>query len=241
LILRQASPFFHSLFTLPQPPDSKATPIVPMEEDSKVLHTLIRLIYPVRYKLSIDNLPFATRLLRAAIKLQIECAIDPIRESTTQLLRKEPNPLRAWALAKHLGNKEAEEEAVLRYIKCDTPSLLRMRVAEMRSIDALDYFDLMKRREDALQEAETAIENTVWACSRCRGTPAWRRCYEDAIAGLNPFSGDVASDQLFELSAYRSGCTNCVDSIHDRNRRPVSVSPSDLRARLGEILLKYSP
>ncbi|KAF8340580.1 uncharacterized protein EI90DRAFT_2874552, partial [Cantharellus anzutake] len=70
-ILRQASPFFRSLFTLPQPPSTDEIPIIPMQEDAQVLHALIRIIYPIRHKLSVDNFSFAQRLLRAADKLEI--------------------------------------------------------------------------------------------------------------------------------------------------------------------------
>ncbi|KAF8340579.1 uncharacterized protein EI90DRAFT_2084341 [Cantharellus anzutake] len=240
-VLRLASPFFRSLFTLPQPPSTpEEIPIIPMEEDAEVLHTLISIIYPIRYKLIIDNLGFATRLLRAADKLEIECAIDLIRDSITPLLESVPNPLRAWALAKYMGHEVGEKAAVLRYIKCESSALLRERFTELGYVNALDYFDLVLKRQDALREAETAINKTVWGCSKCGGCPAWRSHYDNAIAGLNPFNDCVASDDLFSLAASASGCALCVDSVRKRNSLATTKTPSSLRAQLRTILSKYS-
>jgi len=239
-ILRQASPFFHSLFTLPQPKGTDELPVIPMSEDAEVLHTLIRIIYPVRYKLSISSLDFASRLLIVAEKFEIECAMDPIHASITQLLEDECSPLRAWALAIRLDDIEARRSAVQRYIGCEETYLLKQRVEELRYVNALDYLELVDKRENALLEAQTAIAKTVWGCSKCGKTPAWRTEYERAISGLNPFSRGVASDLLFEICAHRSGCPMCIESVRGRNRIASTKTPMHLRVQLKEILAKCS-
>ncbi len=239
-ILCQASPFFCSLFTIPQPKDAEEVPVIPMTEDAEVLHALIRIIYPVSYKLSIQSLEFAVRLLKAADKLQIECAMDPIRASITPLLEAEHNPLRAWAWAVRLDHKEAQKAAVRRYIVCDATLTSRKQVEELRYVNALDYFKLVQKREKALHEAKIAITSTVWGCTKCGKTPSWRAEYEKEICGRNPFIHDVASDLLFEICAHRSGCPMCLESVRSRNLHASTKTPSRLRARLSDILTKYT-
>jgi hypothetical protein len=50
LILSMASPFFKDLLSLPQPSDSETVdglPVIPFQEDAKVLNSLISMLYPV--------------------------------------------------------------------------------------------------------------------------------------------------------------------------------------------------
>jgi len=214
--------------------------VIPMSEDAEVLHALINIIYPVPYKLSVVSLDFAFRLLKAADKLEIEYAMDSIRTSIRQLLEDECNPLRAWVWAKRFDDEEAQRAAVKRYIICDDPWRLQQRVEGLRYVNALDYFDLVQKRENAIRDAEIAIASTSWGCSKCGKAPSWRTEYEEVISGRNPFSEGVASDLLFEVCAHRSGCSLCVESVRSRNRVASTKTPSDLRIRLNAILVKYT-
>ncbi|KAF8340587.1 uncharacterized protein EI90DRAFT_2084567 [Cantharellus anzutake] len=236
-ILRQASPFFQSLFELPQPRGSDDMAVIEMTEEADVLEVLVRLIYPKPYQPSITSLDHAIRLLRAADKLEIEYAVKPIHDAIASITEAEPNPVRAWAIAARFGINAAIKAATVRYLKCNDEAMLEERVEELCHVDGLSHFDFITKRKNALKEAKVAIAETNWRCNDCQGAPAWRKQYERRIAGVNPFGGDVSSELLFEVCALRSGCDNCVSTLDYHHAIAVC---SRLRSRLQSILNQHS-
>jgi hypothetical protein len=169
-ILRLASPFFRTLFQLPQPPSS--TPeekVITMTESKEVVDKLLRWIYPVRTKPSVSSIDEAKQLSAAADKLEIECATQPLLESLTVLLAAEPNPLRAWALAVQFKHAAAKRAAALRFIRTP-PHTAPAPIAELAPISALEYAELLLCRQaaHARARAATAYElGSWWGCKKC--------------------------------------------------------------------------
>ena len=143
-ILTEASPFFEDMFSLPQPPPpppgaSETTaegaegqergqehhacsePIIPMTEDSRVLHLLLRLCYPIP-----DQIPLWMTLvdvrgvLDAAIKYDVPVALQTMRRS---LLALAPSyPLRVFALACIFGFAHEARQAAQQYFSGSAPT-----------------------------------------------------------------------------------------------------------------------
>lgn len=170
-MLRQASPFFRTLFSLPQPSNSsREERVIIMSESRDVVDKLLRWIYPLRTRPTLASVEEARALSEAADKLEIDCAIEPILLSLTSLLAAEPNALRAWALAVLFKHESAKLDAALRFIRFTTPNSAHPRVTELNTISALDYADLLACRQEAHKKAKiaTAYEmGSWWGCKRC--------------------------------------------------------------------------
>lgn len=230
-MLRQASPFFRALFALPQPPSSsrpddlERLPVLAMVEEPEVLDKLLRWIYPLRHKPTVSSIVEATALSNATEKLEIACAIQPILDSLTHLLSREPNPLRAWALAVIFKHDPAKLEAATRFIRI-TPNTLLPRVVELDGISALQYADLLHCRQEAHLKARLAVSyeyTSWWGCKKCcrdandvrmrtgreELIPEWFCLYRERIADRNPLVDDVSSDGLFDACIASSSCVTC--------------------------------
>jgi hypothetical protein len=228
-MLRQASPFFRTMFSLPQPTaavNEPLTPVIIMSEEPEVIDKLLRWIYPLRYRPTVTSILEAKALSAAAEKLEIPCAIQPILDSLTHLLAKEPNPLRAWALAVIFKHDAAKLDAAVRFIRV-TPNTLLPRVVDLDTISALQYADLLHCRQEAHMKARaaTAYEYTSWwGCKKCckdandirmrtgrddDKIPEWFCLYRERIADRNPLVDDVSSDSLFDACIASSSCVSC--------------------------------
>ena len=228
-MLRQASSFFRTIFSLPQPipaVNEPSTPVIIMSEEAEVVDKLLRWMYPLRYRPTVTSIVEAKALSSAAEKLDISCAIQPILDSLTHLLAKETNPLRAWALAVIFKHDAAKLDAAVRFIKI-TPNTLLPRVIDLDAISALQYADLLHCRQEAHVKARaaTAYEYTGWwGCKKCcrdandirmrtgrddDKIPEWFCLYRERIADRNPLVDDVSSDSLFDACIASSSCPSC--------------------------------
>ncbi|PCH36290.1 hypothetical protein WOLCODRAFT_166820 [Wolfiporia cocos MD-104 SS10] len=111
IILTIASPFFQSMFDLPQSPNaSGAAQVVPMSESSRVLDALLRFVYPVVHP-TIKDFDLARDVLDAAIKYDIAAAIEGVEPKLRALISSDP--LSAYAVAcRHKMESLAKQAAI---------------------------------------------------------------------------------------------------------------------------------
>ncbi|KAF9517599.1 hypothetical protein BS47DRAFT_1359402 [Hydnum rufescens UP504] len=105
------------MFSLPQPDLRKCEseiPVIQMDDDPTSLNFVLRSIYPVERPV-ISSITHAQELFEVAQKFDVDCALQLLRASLTQLVVVESDPLRAWAIAVRYGLKEAEDAASLRF------------------------------------------------------------------------------------------------------------------------------
>ncbi|EIW58584.1 uncharacterized protein TRAVEDRAFT_72106 [Trametes versicolor FP-101664 SS1] len=124
-ILAQASPFFASMLTLPQPsaaaasssahdtgagPADSETPIVPVSEDSTTLELLLRLAYPIPkpYALMAEPAQMVPALLAAA-KYEMALPLETMSERLVALMPG--SPLAVWAAACRADLKNVARQA----------------------------------------------------------------------------------------------------------------------------------
>ncbi|KAI6097665.1 hypothetical protein EDD16DRAFT_594499 [Pisolithus croceorrhizus] len=137
LLLSLASPFFETLFELPQPPEGKpedtemrdGLPVIPVSEDSKTLDAVLRFCYPYTLTekpslghsktiLSKDgvkiedaiNFEDNVKMLEAAKKYSLDGAEKAIRTTLFTTINLETDPLRCFAIARQA---RMQEETVL--------------------------------------------------------------------------------------------------------------------------------
>ncbi len=98
-ILSAASPVFKDMFMLPQPKATNGTlPVVDMIESSEVVVALLWFIYPVPNPI-ISSLDELVPVLEAAMKLDVDVAIDSLRSQLVLSDHVENEPLRVYAIA----------------------------------------------------------------------------------------------------------------------------------------------
>ena len=110
LILRESSPFFRDMFSLPQK-DPQPAPIQ-VDEDSRVINNLLKLVYPTEDGPDLPSIQDVLALLRACEKYQVKCASNPFFSlAMATRLSAEP-PVRAWAIATRFNLASAGREAI---------------------------------------------------------------------------------------------------------------------------------
>ncbi|KAH9834736.1 uncharacterized protein C8Q71DRAFT_121602 [Rhodofomes roseus] len=99
-ILAEASPIFEDMFTLPAPRNSDnlaiGPPVVDMTEDSRTVHGLLRLCYPIS-ETPIRTLDEASILLDAVRKYSMDGALNYLGQRL--IVFADAEPLRVYALA----------------------------------------------------------------------------------------------------------------------------------------------
>ncbi|PBK67078.1 hypothetical protein ARMSODRAFT_338258 [Armillaria solidipes] len=153
-ILSAASPVFKDMFMLPQ---AKATndslPVVDMVESSKVVFALLQFIYPVPNPV-ISSLDELVPVLAAAKKLDVDAAIDSLRNKLVISDHLENEPLRVYAIAARFDLQEELRVAAKYTLK---KNVLDCPLSEdLKHITAYDYhrlLDLHRRHSRAMQDA----------------------------------------------------------------------------------------
>jgi hypothetical protein len=146
-ILAEASPFFDSMFSLPQAKSETAAdtpslaadqqelkhghPVLPVTEDAKTVELLLRFCYPYENP-KLSNLDEVVAVLSAAMKYQMETVTGPLK----QLLREHAHqsPVRVYAFAvRHSLEDEARAAA---------RASLRHTLSEIAAQNPPELFDL---------------------------------------------------------------------------------------------------
>ncbi|KLO11516.1 hypothetical protein SCHPADRAFT_998843 [Schizopora paradoxa] len=119
-ILEVASPFFRTLFSLPQPRlangaaesmDHDDLPVVDVGEDSTALDIALRYCYPVR-KPQITDIAVVDRVLAAGLKYEIDVVVESMQSLLVTEAIMANQPIRAYLIAcKHKLRDQARAAA----------------------------------------------------------------------------------------------------------------------------------
>lgn len=158
-ILGQSSPFFASMFALPQPPSTTPSqgdagdtvpgttpPVVPVSEDSTTLDLLLRLVYPVsKPRAQMKDPQAMVPVLLAATKYDMTLPVDIISDQLAGIVAK--SPLQVWATACRTGLEDvarlAAEALKATWTDSDAHALSFMdELGDMVGISAGNYYRL---------------------------------------------------------------------------------------------------
>jgi hypothetical protein len=224
-ILLAGSPFFQTMFSLPQPKCTAdaddSVPILDVAEPTAILHPLLRFLYPVPDPevLTLDEL---VPLMCTASKYDMTSVMDRLRVLLVSPTFLDSAPVRVFAIASRF---DLEEEA-----KIASKHTLRVRVLDvplcddLRHISAFAYhrlLELHRRRGEAARQALCAPEELC--CMQCNGShfsagapPKWWGEFV-ARAGeelrCRPTTDVIFSLKFLMQSAHASGCARCAGSI----------------------------
>lgn len=222
-ILRAGSPFFQTMFSLPQPECTADdnVPVLDVAEPSAILHPLLRFLYPVPDP-EVPTLDALVPLMCAAAKYDMTSVMDRLRALLVSSAFLETAPVRVFAISSRF---DLEEEA-----KIASKHTLRVRLIDvplcedLRHISAYSYhrlLELHRRRGDSARQALCAPEEL--RCMQCNGSqynamapPKWWG--EFAARAGEELRCRPATDVIFSLKflmqcAHASGCPRCPGSI----------------------------
>jgi len=169
-IMREASPIFKDMLSLPQSdndPPLATPPVVDMTEDSTTLRSLLQFCYPIKPP-SLSALDQITNVLEAAHKY----SIDPLKEFAQEALEHHINqqPLRVYALACRYRVENIARGAA----KCTLGTKLDTEYcSELEEISGGDVLRLITYREKCSDAVATILLTAV--------PMPWLKRYESAI------------------------------------------------------------
>jgi len=226
LILSLASPFFHHMFQLPQPPcdDNLQPPVVNVSETMDIIEALLRIIYPGMPDPTFDDFDRLILVLHAAVKYDMPSAIDSLRKRLVAEQFVTRWPMRVYAIATRY---DLEEEAKIASRHTLSVNLIDCPLSEeLKYITAFSYHRLLvlhHARARAAQEVLKIQEDVK--CMECNGAygafsagPKWwldfeRRAKEEL--SFRPTSDVVFSMKFVSISGQVVGCKKCAGSILD--------------------------
>ncbi|PCH36294.1 hypothetical protein WOLCODRAFT_126999 [Wolfiporia cocos MD-104 SS10] len=149
-ILSIASPFFKSMFSLPQPADSsEAARDIDVTENSKTVDILLRLCYPVADP-SISTLKQARAVLEAAHKYELSVAILSMDKIMTAFISS--HPLSVYAIACKNGLEALAQRAARHAVTHDVVKGAYVHAFE--EISAGCYHRLLKLQSIGVKKME---------------------------------------------------------------------------------------
>ena len=143
VILAHASPFFHTMFTLPQSSEwvdagsDDSAPVVNISEDSNTLDILLTICYPFVNPRSY-TLDEVEPAIRAALKYEMALPVDVLRQQLS--ISTPQSPFRVWAIACRAGLEDVARAAAGHLLGED--ALNDLDVAQLEGVSAGDYFRL---------------------------------------------------------------------------------------------------
>ncbi|KAL5501397.1 hypothetical protein ACEPAH_8657 [Sanghuangporus vaninii] len=228
-VLELASPFFADMFSLPQPPAEDGNPgeipVVNLAETSTTLDALLRFCYPVkRPRLDQQDVLMVAKVLRAAVKYDIDTAIEATKEAFEKRVNiSATEAIKGYAMACSIHRYEEARIAATASVRW--PSL-DIRIPQLALVTGLDHYDFLVFRKragiavDALIRQDGFLRDTCPelldpGCNHCHRRNQWRsewtlglvKALEEAPLDSEKVSLSTVSTALFQA------CSKCKDRM----------------------------
>lgn len=171
LFLSLASPFFETLFEIPQPAEANEDQevkdglvVIPVAEDSKTLDALLRFCYPCTLTddPNLEVLKDAVDVLEAARKYSLDAIEKKARQAISNPKILEAEPLRSFAIA-HRGRLREETLLAAKYTL--TGPLIPSWFQEIEMITAADLLALLTYHQRCGEAVYALRANQSWIIS----------------------------------------------------------------------------
>lgn len=170
LFLSLASPFFETMFALPQPAvetndnTKDGLPVIPMQEDSKTLDTFLRFCYPstLAEDPSLENLKDSKAILGAARKYSLDLIERKVCQALANPKVLEVEPLRCFAIAR---NARLQHETITAARYTLRQPLIPAWFAEIELITASDLLALLTYHKKCSIAVAPLLLNFDWVTS----------------------------------------------------------------------------
>ncbi|KAG2103115.1 uncharacterized protein F5147DRAFT_638980 [Suillus discolor] len=168
LFLSLASPFFETLFGLPQAPDGTSDQemkdglaVIAVSEDSKTLDLFLRFCYPstLAEDPSLDNLTEILSVLAAAKKYSLDLIEKKVCQALANPKVLEIDPLRSFAIARNARLKHETVTAARYNLR---QPLIPALFAEINLITASDFLALLTYHKKCIISVQDLMKNLKW-------------------------------------------------------------------------------
>lgn len=168
LFLSLASPFFETLFSLPQASDGASDQemkdglaVIVVSEDSKTLDSFLRFCYPstLAEDPSLDNLTEVLSVLAAARKYSLDLIERKVCQALANPKVLETEPLRCFAIARNARLKHETITAARHNLR---QPLIPALFAEINLITASDLLALMTYHKKCIIAVQTLMKDLKW-------------------------------------------------------------------------------
>ncbi|KAG2051069.1 hypothetical protein BDR06DRAFT_612615 [Suillus hirtellus] len=168
LFLALASPLFETMFELPQPAavgtsdDTKdGLPVIPMQENSKILDTFLRFCYPstLAEDPSLDNLIDIKAIIGVAKKYSLDLIERRVCQALANPKVLEAEPLRCFAIAR---NARLTDETIIAAKYTLRQPLIPTWFPEIEMITASDLLALLTYHNKCSVAAASLLANLDW-------------------------------------------------------------------------------
>ena len=236
-VLSKASPFFATMFSLPQPrrnittiSHSRNKPIIPVTEPAHILNRTLEYVYRVHPD-PLSGLDELTTLLSVASKYDLTLVVESLRASLVSPEFLAADPLHVYAIACRF---DLDQEAAVASqwtlnsdflddeIDVDQSESHKRPISRdyLRYLPAYDYHRLLvfHRRRVTAVEALFKVPDNV-KCMHCNGSmpPKW---WQEWVVGTRtelrkrPLETEkvFGVDYVFQ-AATKAGCVGCVESV----------------------------
>ncbi|KAG1860617.1 hypothetical protein DFJ58DRAFT_268703 [Suillus subalutaceus] len=168
LFLSLASPFFETLFSLPQASDGASDQemkdglaVIVVSEDSKTLDSFLRFCYPstLAEDPSLDNLTEVLSVLAAARKYSLDLIERKVCQALANPKVLETEPLRCFAIARNARLKHETITAARHNLR---QPLIPVLFAEINLITASDLLALLTYHKKCAIAVQALIKDFKW-------------------------------------------------------------------------------
>lgn len=210
IILREASPMFDAMLSLPQPAadPNHDVPVIPVTEDGMTLRGVLELCYPMAPSIVREkNLDKVLHIIEAALKYNMEWPVALVAQSLKELA--DGQPLRVYAIAQRHGMEELAQYAAKVTLKNPFPGEY---CSELEDITGGAYYRLVKYRENCSKALGTLTQNLNWMGRRAQYV--WFNC-------LNPKCVPAAERYIFEGTIPKQWWVTWMDSaVGELRKKP---------------------
>lgn len=222
-ILASASPFFETMFSLPQGSSQDKQPVLSLSEPSIVIRALIDFIYPI-VDPAIETLDDLLPILAAAVKYDLTDVVRTLGAILVSPQFVQDDPIRVYAIAMRY---ELEEEARTASRYTFSVNLFDPPLSDdLKHITADAYLRLLILHRERANAAVAMMKYSQDVkCMQCNGSaftkyaiPKWwiqfeRRAKQEL--NVRPTTNVVFSQPFLEQAVIASGCKRCKDSVSD--------------------------
>jgi hypothetical protein len=212
-MLIEASTVFQTMFSLPQPQissDNTTPPEVHMDDNSEILHLLLKYIYPSQKPdLSLKQI---RALLWTADKYDLEWMKSALRHVLVSENFLRESPVQVFLIAQSHDLQEEARVACRRSLADVDVVTLQLEPGDLLGQSGLEMCRLMQLHQSRARSAYGILQaftlQTCYGCDDARGRPRWWFLYFLPLF-QHPTSKDLFTLKVVTDCLVSSGCPTC--------------------------------
>ncbi|KAJ7673882.1 hypothetical protein DFH06DRAFT_1123544 [Mycena polygramma] len=263
-ILSLLSPFFATMFRLPQPEATQDIPVVDMGEDAATLNKILRFIYPGTEPIveSIDDLRIIIELVIA--KYDMQCEVPKVKRYLKGYCST--HYLGVYTLASTYGWKDIAIAAAKKSLKHPIRTIAAPAPSALAGLTAIAYHDLIHYHYLCGRAAQRTTVDLGWAYTPFNDDCRQRPCHPWASSTMGFATGlwnlvpewfpgyindighvlletpgaNIRQSPVYDVALAQGQCTSCNSFTRFRKWATVDL-PARLEAEIAKVRRYAAP